>query len=356
FRGNGSQLPQQAQQRITGGSSGSSAAATFLEISGHDSASAESRASSEKSALAVAEAVQDITLEEAKLAVYEAPPLNSWVSEVLVLLRRDWLLSTRNRSLLRGLLAECLVTMIFIGFVFFQMGHSQSSVQNRIGALFSVTIHGTFPVVIPIMTVIMSGNAVLLRERSGGTYRMSSFFVAKSLSFLPLVFIPYFVMYTGIYFINHWQYDAAKYFIGLANLSAILLASLGYAFAIAMLVRGMEIAHIIAPVSLATLMLFAGNLSNSHAITPVLRWIKYICIFYYAYAAFMQNEFSGLKFSCDGSSAVCYRTGEEVIHTYGLNQIPIWQCIVINIALAIGFYIVAYCLLRWKAKPRYLWI
>ncbi|KAJ1964836.1 hypothetical protein GGI12_001172 [Dipsacomyces acuminosporus] len=356
FRGNGSQLPQQAQQHITGGSSGSSAAATFLEISEHDSASAESRASSEKSALAVAEAVQDITLEEAKLAVYEAPPLNSWVSEVLVLLKRDWQLCTRNRSLLLGLLAECLVTMIFTGFVFFQMGHSQSSVQNRTGALFALTIHCTFPVVFPVIAVIMMGNSVLLRERSSGTYRMTSFFLAKSLSFVPLVFIPYFVMYVGIYFIAHLQYDAAKFFIGLANVSAILFASLGFAFAVSMTVRDMEIAYIIAPVTLATLMLFAGNLSNAYAITPVLRWIKYVCIFYYAYAGFMQNEFSGLRFNCDGSSAICYRTGEEVIHTYGLNQIPIWQCIVTNLALAIGLYIAAYCLLRWKAKPRYLWI
>ncbi|KAI8322724.1 P-loop containing nucleoside triphosphate hydrolase protein [Martensiomyces pterosporus] len=301
-------------------------------------------------------ATQDITAEEANLVIYEAPPLNSWLSEVLVLLKRDWLLCTRNKALLFGLLAQCLVTMIFLGFVFFQLGNTQSSVQNRIGALFSLTVQCTFPVIIPVMTVIMQGRAILLRERSGGTYRMTSYFVSKSLSFFPLVFCPFYVMYTGIYFIAHFQYDVAKFFIGLANISAILLAALGFAFAMSMLVRNLEVAHIIAPVTLGTLMLFAGNLSNAYAITPVLRWIKYLCIYYYAYSGFVQNEFGGLRFSCDEKSAICYHRGEDVIATYGLNQQTISECIVLNLVLAVGFYAIAYCLLRWLAKPRYLWI
>ncbi|KAJ1953886.1 hypothetical protein GGI12_005915 [Dipsacomyces acuminosporus] len=359
FRANGCRLPQQTKGLIVSDSFVSAATKTIAGAEAGEQGSssfAEKSAISGKSALDVTEAMNDITQEEANLVVYEPPPLNSWLSEVWILLKRDWLLCIRNSSLMYGLLAEGLSAMIFIGFVFFQLGHSQSSVQNRIGALFALTVQCTFAVIIPVMTVIMSGNAVLLRERSAGTYRMTSFFFAKSLSFIPLVFIPYYVMYIGIYFISHLQYDGAKFFIGLANMTAILLGSLGFAFMNAMMVREIESAHIIAPVTLGVLMLFAGNLSNSHAITPVLRWIKYICLFFYAYAGFMQNEFKGLKFECDGSSAICYRTGDDVIRTYGLDEVPIWECVVLNLVLAVGFYFFAYCLLRWKAKPRYLWL
>ncbi|KAJ2745781.1 hypothetical protein GGI20_001898 [Coemansia sp. BCRC 34301] len=298
----------------------------------------------------------DITNEVADIVYYEAPPMNSWPKEMLVLLKRDWILSKRNMSLVYGLIGECVVNLVFLGFVFFQLGMDQSSVQNRIGALFSLTVQCTFPVIIPVMTVIMTSRDVLLRERSGGTYRMTSYFFAKSLSFFPLVIAPYYIMYLGMYFIAHLQYDAAKFFIGLANLTAILFAALGFSFAMSMAVRSLEIAHIITPVSLGTLMLFAGNLSNAKAITPVLRWLKYVCIYYYAYSGFVQNEFGGLEFSCSPDAAICYRTGQDVLNTYGLDELPIWQCILLNFVLGIAFYALAYCLLRWKAKPRYLWL
>ncbi|KAJ2817214.1 hypothetical protein GGI24_005473 [Coemansia furcata] len=298
----------------------------------------------------------DITNEVANIVYYEAPPMNRWLNEMLVLLKRDWILSKRNMPLVYGLIGECVVNLIFLGFVFFQLGKDQSSVQNRIGALFSLTVQCTFPVIIPVMTVIMTSRDVLLRERSGGTYRMTSYFFAKSLSFFPLVIAPYYVMYIGMYFLAHLQYDAAKFFIGMANLTAILFAALGFSFAMSMAVRSLEVAHIITPVSLGTLMLFAGNLSNAKAITPVLRWLKYVCIYYYAYSGFVQNEFDGLEFTCAPDAAICYQTGQDVLNTYGLNELPIWECILLNVVLGIAFYALAYCLLRWKAKPRYLWL
>ncbi|KAJ2854051.1 hypothetical protein GGI22_004632, partial [Coemansia erecta] len=104
-----------------------------------------------------ANVVKDITLETASIALYEAPPTNSWISEVLVLLKRDWTISIRNRSLVRGFLFQTVMMLIFMGFVFFQLKTNQASIQNRIGALFMLVIQSSFPVTLPTMTVIMAG-------------------------------------------------------------------------------------------------------------------------------------------------------------------------------------------------------
>ncbi|KAJ1948485.1 hypothetical protein EC988_005156 [Linderina pennispora] len=298
----------------------------------------------------------DISDEQASLVVTEPLPMNRWIREVWVLFERDWKLQLRNSGLVNGLVAQSLISMLFIGFVFFKLGNSEESVQNRIGALFAMVLLSVFPVAIPVMTMVLSGRAVLLRERSGGTYRMSSYFVSRVLSIIPLVFVPYFIMYIGIYFLVKFQVDAGKFFIGLAIFVSILLASLAFAFVVAMLVNSMEVAHIITPLTLAMLMLFAGNMANAHSITPVLRWIKYICMMYYSYSAFVQNEFSGLTFNCKEDSVSCYRTGEEVIAGYSLGNETIAECIVINLALAVGMYAASYMLLRWKIKPRYLFV
>ncbi|KAJ1665663.1 hypothetical protein EV178_003038 [Coemansia sp. RSA 1646] len=298
--------------------------------------------------------IKNITHETASIALYEAPPKNSWTSEVLVLLERDWLLSIRNTSLIHGFIFESVVITLFMGFVFFQLKTDQASIQNRIGALYVLVVQCSFPVTLPTMTMIMAGRNVLVRERSTSTYRMSSYFFARALSFYPLMYLPLIIMFTGMYFIAHFQYSAEKFFIAMAVLFVNVYSSLGLAFAIAMLVSNMETAHIITPITMSTLFLFAGNFSNSNTVTPALRWIKYICIYFYSYSGFMQNEFGGLKFDCDNSSAACYRTGEDVLSAHVLNELPVWLTIVINLALGSALYAVGYIGLRWVAKPRYL--
>ncbi|KAJ1903034.1 hypothetical protein LPJ81_003283, partial [Coemansia sp. IMI 209127] len=353
FRRNGSRLlTSDTSASVVGGGGDSSAASTHYsgEIGENKDSSLASSSSSAKNggySGLHANVVKDITLETANIALYEAPPTNSWISEVLVLLKRDWTISIRNKSLVRGFLFQTVMMLIFMGFVFFQLKTNQASIQNRIGALFMLVIQSSFPVTLPTMTVIMAGRNVLMRERSTGTYRMSTYFISRALSFYPLVFVPLIIMFTGMYFIAHFQYNAAKFFIGFALLLTIIYASLGLAFTIAMLMTNLETAHIITPSTMATLFLFAGNMSNSNAVTPVLRWIKYICIFYYSYSGFMQNEFGGLKFTCDSSSAACYHTGEEVLSSYGLNELAIWVTIIINLALGSAMYAVGYIGLRW---------
>ncbi|KAJ2831234.1 hypothetical protein J3B01_005426 [Coemansia erecta] len=359
FRQNGSMYAQQLPLSDKSAINGLGEAAQSLSTSSRSGASSVSIVGSGDhagSGLVYGDMAKDITHEEANLVLFEAPALNSWISELLVLLKRDWTLTIRSNSFIYGLLAQCVAMLIFVSFVFFQLGNDQASVQNRIGTLFTLILYSTFPVIIPVMTIIMIGRGVLLRERSGGSYRMSTYFFARALSFVPIVYVPYITVFTGIYFITHLQYDAGKFFILLAIIASLLFSSLGYAFAMSMMVSRIELAHTIAPVSLATLMLFAGNLSNARAITPVLRWIKYICIFFYSYAGLVQNEFGGLKFTCGPNDMACYAAGEEVIATYGLDELPIWACIVITIALGLGFFAAAYGLLRWVAKPRFLWI
>ncbi|KAJ2516422.1 hypothetical protein H4217_004587 [Coemansia sp. RSA 1939] len=299
---------------------------------------------------------KDITNETANIVLHEATPRNSWISETRVLLRRNLLLNQRNRSLIYAALFQSIMMTIFTGFVFFQMKTDQSSVQNRVGIMVVILIQITFPVTFPVMTTIMLNRSILMRERSSSSYRMSSYFVAHALSFVPLTVIPLSAMFTGVYFIAHFQYSAAKYFIALSFLLSMVYSSIGISFTLAMLTDSLDTAYILTPTIMSILYLFAGNFSNASAVTPVLRWIKYICIYYYTYSGFMQNEFRGLEFECDNSTSNCYKTGEDVLSAYGLDEFPIWLNIIIELALGTGLFVIGYIALRWVAKPRYLWL
>ncbi|KAJ2614118.1 hypothetical protein EV177_002215 [Coemansia sp. RSA 1804] len=127
----------------------------------------------------------DITNEAASIALYQATPRNSWISEVFVLLKRDWLLSVRDVTLMYGFVFQCIMMIVFLGFVFFQMKNDQASVQNRTGMLFMLVIQSSIPVTFPTMASIILGHHVLMRERSTSTFRMSSYIFAKALSSHP---------------------------------------------------------------------------------------------------------------------------------------------------------------------------
>lgn len=287
---------------------------------------------------------------------YMVPDRNSWWHEMVTLFKRDWLLMARHWPFFWGFIILFAVLALSFGFVFFQMGNDQSSAQNRIGLLLLFTAISVYQVVFPTMSIIAGGLSVLHRERSSGSYRMTSYLIAKALSFAPLIYGSYTFAYTVIYFLSHLQYEPGKFFIGLANMFAVIFASIGLSFVYPMSVRSRDVALVIALATTFPMLLFAGNLSNTNGITPVLRWIKYVCPFYYEYSGFMQNEFGGLRFTCDSSDTRCFQTGQDVLNAYGLNEVPIWLCVVANLAMGIGFYLIAYCLLRWRAKPRYLWI
>ncbi|KAJ2846578.1 hypothetical protein J3B02_004372, partial [Coemansia erecta] len=233
FRESGGQLPAPAASVEKGNSS--------IETANSSSAA---------SSYSRSDVNNDMTQELAGLVMHEPLPMNSWFSEFRVLLKRDWTLVMRNRYTLYGLAAMSLSTIIFLGFVFFQMGHTQESVQNRIGALFMFSLLCSYPLIFPVMTMIMVGRGVLLRERSAGTYRMTSYFFAKALSFFPLGLIPYTITFIGVYFISHLQYDAGKFFIGLANTYVLIFTVIGFAFGVAMIANQMEVAFIITPVTL----------------------------------------------------------------------------------------------------------
>ncbi|KAJ2854285.1 hypothetical protein GGI22_004543, partial [Coemansia erecta] len=102
-------------------------------------------------------------------------------------------------------------------------------------------------------------------------------------------------------------------------------------------------------------LLFGGLFANPHTITPVLRWIRWVNPVQYAFSAFAQNEFRGLVFNCQ-AGVQCYNSGQDVIDAYAVGRFTVWQNILMLLMLAAVDMAVGYAALRWKAKPKYIWL
>ncbi|KAJ2226286.1 hypothetical protein IWW45_007527 [Coemansia sp. RSA 485] len=281
---------------------------------------------------------------------------NSWISEYKVLARRDWLNLMRNFSFLISQAVQSLMTALLVGFMFYYLKHDAVSVQNRLGVLYIIALNATFPTIMPALYAFFEERDIMLRERSSAVYRVTTFYVAKATTFVPISLVSSTIFITGVYFISHLTFSASKFFITLAVLSCLNMVSIAFMLMIGSAVKNMDIAFVVAPAVVTIELLFGGLLANPTSIVSAIRWIRWINPVYYAFSAFILNEFRGLTFECSSALSQCYPNGEQVIAAYGMGRFTILQNTMLLLLIGLVFYGAGYILLRWKAKPKYICI
>ncbi|KAJ2347138.1 hypothetical protein GGF43_004823, partial [Coemansia sp. RSA 2618] len=225
-------------------------------------------------------------------------PRNNWFHEYSTLARRDWVNILRNVPFLSGQFVQSVFMSLLIGFMFFYLKHDALSVQNRLGIMFIIVVNSSFPIVMPLLTLFFSERDIMIRERSSATFRVTTFYMSKVTTYLPIAFICNIVFFIGVYFIAHLTFDAGKFFIGLATFFCNSTVSIAFLLLVGSAVKTMDVGFIIAPAVLTIQLLFGGLFANPSTITPVLRWIRWINPIQYGFSSLVQNEFRGLVFDC----------------------------------------------------------
>ncbi|KAJ1762155.1 hypothetical protein GGH19_003689 [Coemansia sp. RSA 1807] len=282
-------------------------------------------------------------------------PRNNWLYEYSTLAKRDWVNILRNVPFLSGQIVQSVFMSLLIGFMFFYLKHDAPSVQNRLGVMFIIVVNSSFPIVMPLLTLFFSERDIMIRERSSATFRVTTFYVSKVTTYLPIAYVCNIFFFVGVYFISHLTFDAGKFFIGLATFFCNSTVSIAFLLLVGAAVKTMDIGFIIAPAVLTIQLLFGGLFANPATITPVLRWIRWINPIQYGFSALVQNEFRGLEFECNPGEQ-CYDNGQQVIDAYGVGRFTIWQNILMLLMLGVVDAILGYTFLRWVAKPRSIWL
>ncbi|KAJ3038431.1 ATP-binding cassette sub- G member 2 [Rhizophlyctis rosea] len=286
-----------------------------------------------------------------------------WVEEVMILLGRHFKQLWRSSVVLISTAVQTFIIFLLIGFVFFQIKRDQASIQNRYGVLFFICINQTFSYLMPIITVFPLERRIILRERAAKSYRTSTVFLAKSISQWPLAAISSLGFTLAVYYLVGLNHLWTRYILFVVISQCLVLAAQSLGLLIGSAVPSVQIAQVFGPLIVVIFVVFGGNFANSSSITPVLRWIQWISPIRYAYAAYMQNEFNGLQFECGSSpggsgggsgagGGRCFEVGDQVVESFGLNDPPLWACLVILLGLSAVFQILAAFVLRFTTRPR----
>ncbi|WCJ32149.1 ABC-2 type transporter family protein [Euphorbia peplus] len=211
--------------------------------------------------------------------------------------------------------------------------------QDQIGLLFFYTgFWGFFPLFNAIFQFPQE-RRMLEKERSSGTYRLSSYFMAYSVGDLPMEL----VLPTVFIIITYWMTGLKPNFLNfLHTLFVVLLNVLvaqGLGLALGAMVMNQKSATILGSVTMLTFQL-AGGYYVTHV--PVfIKWIKYLSLSQYTYKLLMGSQYK------PGQTYVCGKNGKlcEIDKFPSIKMVGLDGQVVSAVALVImllGYRLIAY--------------
>ena len=285
------------------------------------------------------------------------------------LFHRSHLIVSRSPLLRIAQVLQSVALGLLVGLAFYRLTLSQTSVQNRLGAVYFIVICITFANTFSVVLTFADERAVFLREQRTRLYGVEAYFLARtSVDVLPtavcsVVFVVccYFLMGFGL------TVGQVLYFLLIVLLIAYTGQSLG--LVVSCLVRERLLAMILTPLSIAPFIVFTPYALPYPNSTP--SWLLpclYLSPFWWSFTALAVNEFHGLYFDCDVQDSVdmgdwlgvqlpplCpYRKGRDVLDHFGIGGPHAddnkTQCAWALLTLAVSYRVVAYLLLKLFAR------
>lgn len=224
------------------------------------------------------------------------PPARTSLSrELAVLFWRTLTEIVRNPALLLMHCGMGAAMGALCGGIFFGLKFDIAGAQGRLGAaFFSLTLMALTS--LTTVDLLTCERGLVVKEVLGGYYRPVSYYLAKAtLDGLLLRVLPAVLFSIPLYPMSGLQRGAphvALFFCVLSVFSAAV-GALSMAVTVGFGTAGR--ASLVMNLVLLLSLLFAGFLVNVASITPALRWVHYLSVFFYGFEALTSNELSGIS-------------------------------------------------------------
>lgn len=266
---------------------------------------------------------------------------SSRIQEVLALYNRFWKIIYRTRQLLLTNTLEALLVGLVLGTIYINIGFDKQGIEKRFG-LFAFTLTFLLSSTTETLPIFINERPILLRETSGGIYRLSSYLIANTLVFLPYLLAIAIIYSVSVYFLvglcASWQ--AFAYFVLviwvivlMANSFVLFLSSLAPNY-----IAGTSLVTIL----LGGFFLFSGYFISKDNMPKYWLFMHFFSMYKYALDALLINEYGCLVSRCliwyeenNGNNRECMVTGGDVLQKRGLHERQRWS----NIYILIGFFV-----------------
>lgn len=294
--------------------------------------------------------VEEIKSESYKNVHTKAPLLR----EIVVLAKRQLVVSYRDPMGYAGLLFECTAMSIICGWIFYLLDGSLAGIRSQQGAIYTAAAaQGYLLLIYEIYRLCRIDLHIFDRERNENCITVHGYLISRRLAkcftedlFVPLIFSAIYYFMTGL------ERTATKFFIFFSITLIEHYIAVCFAMMCASISRDFTNASLIGNLMYTIQSMACGFFANASHMPVYVRWTRWIAYVYYAFAAGIVNQFQDYFGECPFPDAspenpLCQQyTGNFVLETLGFPQSWIAVPIIIDVCWAIGFYFLAYLFLK----------
>ncbi|KAJ1434115.1 P-loop containing nucleoside triphosphate hydrolase [Sesbania bispinosa] len=218
----------------------------------------------------------------------------------------------------------------------------ESHIGDRIALLFFFSVFwGFYPLYNAVFTFPQE-RRMLIKERSSGMYRLSSYFLARTIGDLPLEL----ALPTAFVFIIYWMGGLKPHpmtfilSLFVVLYSVLVSQSLGLAFGAIL----MEVKQATTLASVTTLVFLIAGGYYIQQIPPFIEWLKYLSYSYYCYKLLLGVQYNDDDYYECSKGVLCKVGDFPPIKSMGLNHM--WVDVFIMALMLVGYRLVAYLALQ----------
>ncbi|KAF8374577.1 wht-2 [Pristionchus pacificus] len=275
----------------------------------------------------------------------EAVPI---ITQMGALFHRAALDNWRNPSLYKAKLIQKIIMGLFIGLLYLNTPLSSIGISNINGALFYIVAELTYSTLFGIITFLPQDYPLVVREYHDGLYSVFSYFVSKSLSYVPLFTLDGLVMVLICYWMVGFSSSISQVLAAIlicllieqsSSAFGVMLSTISPSYAVAVSLGG----------PLLTLLSLTGGLyANVGALPAYISWIQYLSWFRYGFEALAINQWSavnGLNSTQWGDQA-----RDEVLSSYSFSASNLWIDQILMFSFILLFYLIGFLGLAFRVK------
>ncbi|KAJ8980924.1 hypothetical protein NQ317_011566, partial [Molorchus minor] len=278
----------------------------------------------------------------------KSPYKASWFAQFRVVLWRSWLSIVKEPLLVKVRLFQTMMIAFILGAIYYGQINDQEGVMNINGVLFIFLTNMTFQNVFAVINVFCTELPIFLREHRNGMYRTDVYFLSKTIAETPIFVIMPIVFTSICYYLIGLNPEMPRFFLTCAILVLVANVSTSFGYMISCVSSNISMALSVGPPLIIPFLLFGA--SSSTSIPIYLHWLAYLSWFKYGNEALLVNQWENVTdIKCPTVNSTCPKTGHVVLETYNFSEDNFLADIIALCCLIIGFRIVAYLSLLWKA-------
>ncbi|XP_037403860.1 ABC transporter G family member 7-like [Triticum dicoccoides] len=273
-----------------------------------------------------------------------------WWRQFRLLFKRAWMQAFRDGPTNKVRARMSVASAIIFGSVFWRMGKTQTSIQDRMGLLQVTAINTAMAALTKTVGVFPKERAIVDRERAKGSYALGPYLSSKLLAEIPIGAAFPLIFGSILYPMARLHPTVSRFakFCGIVTVESFAASAMG--LTVGAIAPTTEAAMALGPSLMTVFIVFGGYYVNPDNTPVIFRWIPKASLIRWAFQGLCINEFKGLQFEHQHSYDV--QTGEQALERFSLGGIRIADTLVAQGRILMFWYWLTYLLLK-KNRARY---